>query len=130
MIYVSLVSETNVGPFIFKNVWFPYGNTRNFKTCAIMERAARKVQEQRYAGNMKEQVCPSNVTENIENQYNKAGMRNRMQCKQQRPQRDKFGGGWDPPKGDPGWGKIAEPLELREHAQTHAYDLACPNTRI
>ena len=39
-----------------------------------MEREARKVREKQYAGNRKEQVCPSYVTEETDNKYNKVTM--------------------------------------------------------
>ena len=68
-----------------------------------MEREARKVQEKKYAGNRKEQVCESIVMEETDNEYNKGTMRNRMQFKHQRLQRDRLGGvGGGPPRGDPG----------------------------
>ena len=66
------------------------------KTCAIMEREARKVQERQYAGNRKEHVCKSIVIQAIGNEYNEGTMRKRMRLKQQRRQRV------GPPRGDPG----------------------------
>ena len=51
------------------------------ETCAIMELEARKVQEKQYASDSKEQVCLSNVTQDIENTFIDKGMRNRMQSK-------------------------------------------------
>ena len=67
-----------------------------------MEREARKVREKEYAGNRKEQVCPSIVIDEMENKYNNGTMPNRMPFKQQRPQSDKLGGvGGGPPRGDP-----------------------------
>ena len=71
-----------MGPFIFKNILFSLGFTAKMKTCAIMEREARKVQEKQYASNSKEQVCLSNATEEIDNRNYKGGMPNRMQSKQ------------------------------------------------
>ena len=45
---------SNMGPLYFKNVWFFIGFTTKVKTCAIMEREARNVQEKQYAGKRKE----------------------------------------------------------------------------
>ena len=67
---------------ILKNLWFSIGFTTKTKTCAIMEREARKVKEKQYASNSKEQVCLSNATEEIDNRNYKGGMPNRMQSKQ------------------------------------------------
>ena len=67
-----------------------------------MEREARKVREKQYAGNRKEQVCPSIVIDEMENKHNNGTMRNQMPCKQQRPQSDRLGGwGGVPPGGTP-----------------------------
>ena len=55
---------------------FSIGFTTKVETCAIMEREARKVQEKQYAGNRKEQVCPSSVIDEMGNKYNKGTMRN------------------------------------------------------
>ena len=44
-----------------QNVWFSTGFTIKTKTCAIMEREARNVQERQYAGNTKDSVCQSMV---------------------------------------------------------------------
>ena len=65
--------------------------TTKTKTCAIMEREARKVQEKQYARNSKEQVCLRNATEGINDRNNKGGMRNRMQSQQSPLQMDRLG---------------------------------------
>ena len=84
-----------------------------FQTKAVMEREARTLQEQDYAGNRKEQACPSNVRKTLDKQYYKGSTRNIVRSKQRRPQHDKLGG-----RGGsrPGWGRIAEALGLLSYA--------------